>query len=344
MHILIVKRGALGDVVRTSYFASALKRRWGTDLRLSWLTAPPAMPLLKFNPHIDDIWTSFEQCASHQFNMVFSFDDELDALKGVARLDSACFTGALLDEAGKATYTEDANEWFDMGLLSRFGKTRADELKKKNRSGHVEIFSKIFGVDDVKPEFFGDQTLEAWAASWLSVPGLHIGINPFAGGRWPSKELRLGELRNVVRALLEIDAGKHGVIHLTLFGAGEDLTRNHALVAEFADPRLRAAETDDSVLRFAALIGRLDYLVTSDSLALHLAVAQGVPFMAFFSPTSAAEIDGFGVGRKLISHASDYCSYRKNADNSSITSTRVVAAFVEHAADLGLLEAHHAVI
>jgi hypothetical protein len=39
MHFLVVKKGALGDVVRTSYFAKALKDRFGNDLRLSWITA-----------------------------------------------------------------------------------------------------------------------------------------------------------------------------------------------------------------------------------------------------------------------------------------------------------------
>jgi hypothetical protein len=33
MHLLIVKRGALGEVVRTSCFAKALKDRSGPELR-----------------------------------------------------------------------------------------------------------------------------------------------------------------------------------------------------------------------------------------------------------------------------------------------------------------------
>lgn len=34
MHILIVKHGTLGDVVRTSYFARALREKWNDILRL----------------------------------------------------------------------------------------------------------------------------------------------------------------------------------------------------------------------------------------------------------------------------------------------------------------------
>src|SRR5262249_28687683 len=59
MHYLIVKTGALGDVVRTSYFAKALKHKHGPDLRLSWFTAPASVNLLRLDPSIDDLWLEF---------------------------------------------------------------------------------------------------------------------------------------------------------------------------------------------------------------------------------------------------------------------------------------------
>ena len=63
--------------------------------------------------------------------------------------------------------------------------------------------------------------------------------------------------------------------------------------------------------------------VTSDSLGMHIAIARGIPVVAFFAPTSAAEIDLFGAGEKVISTAPDYCSYRPDADNSTITAGRL---------------------
>ncbi len=55
MHILIIKRGALGDVVGTAYFARALKEKQGNGIRISWITSTDALPLLRFNPYIYDI-------------------------------------------------------------------------------------------------------------------------------------------------------------------------------------------------------------------------------------------------------------------------------------------------
>ena len=77
-------------------------------------------------------------------------------------------------------------------------------------------------------------------------------------------------------------------------------------------------------MQFAILISKLSIMITSDSLGMHLAIAQKIPTLAFFSPTSAAEIDEFNICSKLISTAVDYCSYRKDCDNSSITSERIV--------------------
>jgi len=84
---------------------------------------------------------------------------------------------------------------------------------------------------------------------------------------------------------------------------------------------------DNGLLEFAALVDRLDVLITSDSLALHMANARTVPVLAFFAPTSAAEIDLYGRGAKVQSTAADYCSYAKDADTSTLTVKRLVAGF-----------------
>jgi heptosyltransferase-2 len=96
------------------------------------------------------------------------------------------------------------------------------------------------------------------------------------------------------------------------------------LAATLPTARILVPDTDDSILRLAAVIRSLDAMITSDSLAMHLAISQRVPTLAFFAPTSAPEIDGFGVVAKLASTAADYCSYRKDADNTSITARRLL--------------------
>jgi heptosyltransferase-2 len=226
----------------------------------------------------------------------------------------------------RAIYTADANEWFDMGLHSRFGKQRADELKKLNQRSHAQIFAAIFDVQNVSPEFYLDESCRKWAQTQLPQAKHLVGMNAYSGGRWPSKELRSAELQQSIDRILDGTSPFGDGAAVVLLGAGADFARNQGLVATRGNDRLVATCTDQSVQHLAAAIAGLDYVVSSDSLALHLAIAQHVPFTAFFSPTSAVEIDDWGIGTKVTSTAPDYCSYRKDADNSSITTDRIMEA------------------
>jgi heptosyltransferase-2 len=325
MHFLVIKRGALGDVVRTSYFAKALKIKHGAALRLSWLTAPASADLLRLNPHIDDLWFDFAPAQRFHFDRIFSLDDEIDTLEGAASLVANSVTGATLI-GGRPDYSQDAAEWFDMGLNSRFGKQRADELKKLNQRSHAQIFSALFGVEHVQPEFYLDESCRLWARTALPPSKCRVGINPYSGGRWPSKELRQEELQLLITRILDGTSPFGPDAAVVLLGAGQDFARNEAVVARHGSGKLSAVCTDASVQHLAAAIARLNYLISSDSLALHLGIAQDIPFTAFFSPTSASEIDSWGLGTKVASTAPDYCNYRKDADNSTITANRILEA------------------
>jgi heptosyltransferase II len=326
VRILIVKHGALGDVVRTSYFAGALKRKYGEQLELSWVTSPAALPLLADNPHVDRVSVSFSDFQGDAFDVVYSLDDEGPVLEAVSKLRAQTISGALLHE-GKPSYSPDAAEWFDMGLLSKFGKARADQLKRLNTRGHAEIFQRIFQVDAVRPEFFLSRDGKAAAAGFLPGRASLVGINPYAGGRWPSKEVRDDELYSLLKAIGEQRVFPQPVT-VVLFGAGEDRRRNESLAARVAAARISqeivVADTDASLMTLAGYISRMDLMISSDSLAMHLAIAQGIPTVVFFAPTSAVEIDDFGRCEKVISLAPDYCSYAKDCDNSTITADRLI--------------------
>jgi heptosyltransferase-2 len=139
--------------------------------------------------------------------------------------------------------------------------------------------------------------------------------------------LRESELEQLVSKVLDWQSPDHRKVRVVLLGAGQDRGRNLSLADRFSPDRVLVADTDSSVLRLAAVIRFSNVLISSDSLALHLGISQRVPFVSFFAPTSAAEIDDFGLGIKLVSTSADYCSYRRDADNSSLTANRVMQAF-----------------
>lgn len=327
MEILVVKFGALGDVVRTSYFAEAIKRDWASPPRITWVTAPAAVDIVRFNPYVDRVVCDFAAVSDTAFDVVYSLDDEADIAGAATRLVARGTLHGACVANGRPGYTDSVAEWFDMGLLSRHGKQEADRRKLLNRRTHGEIFSRIFAVD--RPRFAFHHS--AWAleraprGDGRSIP---VGLCLFAGARWAAKSMRMEEAQALLARLAGVRI--EGLpLRLMLLGAGDEALRCQALLAG-ASAAVRACATHvatgGSTLDLAALESRLALLVSADTLAMHLAVCQRVPTVAFFTVTSADEIDANGVLTAVRSTAGDYCSYRPDGDNSTITAERICEA------------------
>ena len=320
--ILILKLGALGDVVRTSYILPGLHERFGPGTSITWVTAPGALPILRFNPYVAEL-LSIDQCTTPKglralggepFEWVLSLDDEIESCGLATQVTAKRISGAIVT-SGKIGYTDDTCPWFDMGLISRFGKTKADQLKLENQLSHDAIFAGMLGIAIAQPNFYNNPRSEATARAILqSLPRKIVGLNLSAGQRWPSKALRISEAIPLIESLKSMGAT------CLLLGGKDDAP----YLKSIAEKTPVAAITGLSLDEFAGLVRGLDLLITSDTLALHLAIAQRVPNLSYYAPTSAVEINTFGSGAKVASLSADYCSYRPDADNSTITAERLL--------------------
>lgn len=326
-NILIVKFGALGDVVRTSYILPELAAKY-PDARIWWLTSNGAVELLRFNPYIYQIATpscGFEALAAQEFEFAVSLDDEREVLGRLAQLKVGHVVGARL-EGEVRTYCNASAPWFDMGLISRFGKAAADELKRKNVREHHSFLGGMLGIEVKSPSFFNSNALQERVGSLFGAEWFHVGLNSGSGARWPSKQLPIPVAADLTRRLvgLRIDGRP---VKVWLLGGKEEAVRHERILHENPSVRVEDPGFDQNILEFAARIRAMNFLVSSDSLALHLGIAQSVPNLSFYAPTSAAEIGTFGSGAKVVSTSPDYCNYKPDADNSSITVDRLLNEF-----------------
>jgi heptosyltransferase-2 len=350
--ILIVKTGALGDVLRTTSILPGLHERY-PGCRVTWVTAPGAVDLVRPNRRAHEVLAvdprdsvqvdalATRLVARSPFVRVLSFDDEEPLCRlaarvggGLAGVESGVLSGAWLD-GERRTYSPDVGPWFDMGLLSVHGKDAADRLKAANTRSHPAIFADMLGVRMGEPELELPSGALAFGAAFARSHALGadgcatVGLNTGAGGRWESKRLPVERVEAVVR---ELDRRLSRRAKYVLLGGRDEAERNAAILArltEVADSgRLVDAGTANPLLEFAALVDRLDLLLTSDSLAMHVAIARRVPVVAFFAPTSADEIELYGRGESVRSTAPDYCSYRAEADTSTLTVERLCDAVV----------------
>ncbi|MFN0243554.1 MAG: glycosyltransferase family 9 protein [Planctomycetota bacterium] len=338
--ILIVKTAALGDVLRTTSILPGLRERYA-PCAITWLTAHGAVDLVRTHPDVARVIAvdtqdeaavdrSAAELARERWTRVVSLDDELALCRLASRLSCAALSGATLDAQGERAYTSDVAPWFDMGLLSRFGKARADQLKIDNTQSHPAIFAAMLGVAMGKPKLVLTPQAEEFGRDFVRRHELDgrrpcIGLNTGAGGRWLSKQL---PIERTVELAARIARSLPAAPTFVVFGGDAEVERNRGILAGLARSGLPFVDAgcDNPLLAFAAAIRACDLLVTSDSLALHVAVAQDVPLVAFFAPTSAAEIELYGLGEKVVSTAPDACSYRADADNTSLTAERIARA------------------
>ncbi|MEY2747506.1 MAG: hypothetical protein RL112_2548 [Planctomycetota bacterium] len=335
--ILILKTAALGDVLRTTSILPGLHAMHGSP-RIEWVAARGAVDLVRTHPLVERVHAvdaadaadmsglRAELCQAN-WTLVVSLDDEAPLCELAAALPSARVVGATMVDGARG-YTDDAAEWFDMGLLSRHGKRRADELKVLNRRSQPAIYASMLGIAMGRPRLELPPAEIAGAAEFWRSRGIDdgvpvVGLNTGAGGRWRGKMLPLSA---AVATCVRLRAEHARPLRFLVLGGAAEAERNRELHAALVGAGLdaRDAGVDHSLLAFAALVDRLDLLLTSDSLALHMAIARGTPNVSFYAPTSAAEIETYGTGDKVASTASDYCSYLPDADNSTLTPERLV--------------------
>lgn len=348
MHpILILKTAALGDVLRTSSILPGLAERY-PGCPVVWVTAPGAVDLVRLHPLVSRVVT-LDVCsrtdaervraelATTTWERILSFDDEEPLCRLASSLRTLRLSGACLGRDGRPAYTPDTAPWFDMGLLSVHGKFVADRLKRENEKSHALIFAEMLGVAPGKPHLPREPHARRTIDGFLHRQGLvedgrgpWIGLNTGAGGRWNSKALPEERVVELTRSL---DQALGGKARFLVLGGREEAQRNRRILEALSGlGRVADGGTDHALLDFAELVSRCDVLLTSDSLALHVAIAREVRVVAFFAPTSAAEIDVFGHGEKVASQAADYCSYKPDADTSTLSVERLQAAVLRQLA------------
>lgn len=316
MNILIIKLGALGDVIRTTSILPGLKAKY-KGCGIDWVTKRGSLDFLKNNRMINKICMieDARKLKDKKYDLIISLDDEHEVCELASRLRPKKIVGAVLKD-GKRSYTNDSSLWFDMGLLSRFGKKKADELKASNKKTYQEIMYRILGLKYEKQEpqlhlsrkelDFGKKFAKRHD---IKKTDIVIGINTGAGGRWEDKKLSIEKTTELIDRLNnQISNAK-----ILLFGGPEEAERNKE-IKKLVKTDIIDAGCNNSLMGFSSFVNLCDVIVTSDSLALHIGVALKKKIVAFFCPTSSTEIELYSRGAKILPKKGCLCCYKPKCD------------------------------
>ncbi|MFA6023175.1 MAG: glycosyltransferase [Candidatus Pacearchaeota archaeon] len=310
MKILVIKTGALGDVVRTSFIAQALKEKYSAENpEVFWITDKSAFPLFSNNPYVTKIISQDEKDSvkTFCFDLVINLEESQELCQFASSLNSKDIIGFILRD-GKVTSTPSAKEWFDMSSLGK--KPQNDILKKKNKKTHRQIISEIVGVDSQKYEPFlrltdnqrkiADNFIKRHN---LSRADLIIGINTGSADRWP-KQLSIEKTVKLIDNLYKQFNAK-----ILLFGGPKEIERNKKIISLSHSPIIDTGCGND-LLEFPALISVCSIFITTDTLGLHIALALKRKTICLVGPTSPAELDMYGLGEKIVADSSCICCYK----------------------------------
>jgi heptosyltransferase-2 len=304
--ILIIKRGAIGDVLRTTSILPALKHKFA-QCHLTWLTDPDAVDLLRNNRYIDSLMVNgpgaLARLYSETYDLVIAPEAAkyTAALASMARADTKLGFG--LETGGFVfAYNQGATEVFELGLF--------DDLKKDNQKTYEQLICQLAELpfERHKPILTLTPQENAQAARQLDTAGYDphkplIGINTGGGGRWPQKQWTLAGFSGLTRKLL-----KDGRYQVLLLGGPAEREFNQTILST-VEGHILDAGSDNRIRQFAALIAACDLVVTGDSLALHMALAARCRLVALFGPTSSTEIDLYERGRKVMGEVECLCCY-----------------------------------
>lgn len=321
VRVLVIKLAALGDVLRTTVILPGIKAQF-PDSTITWLTAPAAVDLLRGNPLIDELWALDAEAALRlavcEFDIVFSPDADPHAATLASAVRAKEKRGMVLHPRGQVVpASPEAETWLEMGAF--------DQLKKANQRTYQELIYQTLKLPYARQEISLAlrEKERAWAADFLAssaravsmpagsrqhVDAPLVGLNLGGGGRWKKKQWKAHHFAAFGRMLIEQTGAR-----LLLIGGRQEAGLLADLAAQLPAGVISSG-ADRSLRETAALIGQCAVVVTGDSLALHVASALRVPTVVLLGPTSAAELEMYDRGERIVAPISCVNCYLTDCD------------------------------
>lgn len=307
--ILIIKLGAMGDVLRTTALLQPLKKRY-PESHITWVTLTPSLAFFAGNGLVDAVldyrFDALPRLLTEEYDLVLNPDAEKlsAALASLARGKEKLGFG--LDGQGAVfAFNPEAEHWLEMGAF--------DDWKKANTSTYQEIILRLCRLpQSAHPLILSlspqerDIGIRFAQAHGLSPEARTVGLYTGAGERWERKAWTEEGFRDLITTLLG-----ETPYQVLLYGGPDAEARNSRLTAGYAaSGRVFSTGTTNPLRTFFALLSLSDLIVTGDTMALHAALALGKNVVGLFGPTSAAEIEMYGQGKKLTGTVECLCCYR----------------------------------
>lgn len=300
--ILIIKLGALGDVIRTSPLLVRFRKLW-PNARITWITqSPDVVPRALVDEVLAYDVAGLERARNGVYDIAINLDKEVEACALLRDADSKEKFGFILCDGHIDAATPAAVHKMVTGLF--------DGRSKANTKHYLEEIFEVCHLD-FQGEEYCLEVDPGLAAKWSSLRELArgkriVGLNTGCGDRWTT---RLWPEERWTELIKGLQAG--GFFPVVLGGRQEDeLNRRYAAATGCYYPG------HYSLKEFFAITANTDIVVTQVSMMMHIAIALRKRLVLFNNIFNAHEFHLYDRGAIVQPTSGCDCYYGNTCSRS----------------------------
>lgn len=293
--ILIIKLGAIGDVIRTT---PLLERLWSEEpqAEIWWLTySPDVVPervdkVMGFN--LENITT----LRNIRFDLIINLDKDFQACALASEIRSEDTWGYLLEDGRPAPANKNAEHKFLTGLF--------DDVSKANTKNYMEEIFEICGWEFRGEEYLLDvDTSVEW-----NIPNEGkkiIGLNTGCGARWVS---RLWDNKYWIELIKMLQS--EGYFPMLLGGKQEheNNTYLHEQTGAYYPGHFTLSE-------FISLMNQCNGVVSAVTMGMHIAIGLRKPLILMNNIFNPNEFELYGRGEIVQPEKECKCYFSPRCTN-----------------------------
>lgn len=298
--VLIIKLGAIGDVIRTTPLLRRLKTEY-PNCYIYWLTYSPEI--------LSDNWVdrilpvnieNIELLKNIAFDWLINLDKDSLAISLASMIKASKKSGFTLDEYGHAKAIANDSEkhkWLT-GIFN--------DISKTNSKHYVQEIFEICGYEFAHEEYILNYSCRENSMWQLDYNKKIIGLNTGCGGRWTS---RLWPNENWNTLANDLLAKGYEVI---LLGGEQEDARNKEIASATGAKYFGFFPLND----FISLLSKCDLVVTAVTMAMHLVIGLKKKIVLFNNIFNKHEFYLYGLGDILEPDFKCDCYYSSNCKNN----------------------------
>lgn len=293
--ILIIKLGAIGDVIRTTPLLEKINIDYPNS-EIWWLTQYPDILPKTINKILPLNLESILLIENTEFDIVYSLDKDLPAVSIAKKVVAKEKHGFILENGKPAPINELAQHKFNTGLF--------DDVNKANKKSYLEEIFEICGWRFEYQEY--QINLESNRIFEFDNDSKKIiGLNTGCGDRWVS---RLWPDEYWIELINKLQ--NEGYYPILLGGKQEDEKNKY-----FSEKTGAYYPGNFSLKDFIALVNHTDLIISAVTMGMHLATALKKPLILMNNIFNRYEFELYGRGEIVEPKSDCECFFSAKCKN-----------------------------